>query len=184
LDKLPPNAVIGTGSMRRRALLSRLRPDIKFSDIRGNIDTRLSKLDKGFYDAIVLSEAGLIRLGLQQKISWRFDPSVFYPAPGQGVIALETRKSDSRVRDLCLKAGDDLQRIISLAELSALTSLGFDCRTPFGVFTNISGETLKMNGFYVDPLTDHFIEKSVSGSIFSPVELGKILSNNLLGRGK
>lgn len=183
LDKLPMNAVIGTGSMRRRALLSRLRPDFQFSDIRGNIDTRLSKLKKGLYDGIVLSEAGLIRLGLQDKISWRFDPSTFYPAPGQGVIALETRKSDNRVRDLCLKAGDGLQRIISLAELSALTSLGFDCRTPFGMFTNISGDMLEMKGFYVDPLTDQFVEKSVSGPMSASVDLGKELSNKLLGRG-
>jgi hydroxymethylbilane synthase len=143
----------------------------------------LSKLKKGFYDGIVLSEAGLIRLGLQDKISWRFDPSTFYPAPGQGVIALETRKSDNRVRDLCLKAGDGLQRIISLAELSALTSLGFDCRTPFGMFTNISGDMLEMKGFYVDPLTDQFVEKSVSGPMSASVDLGKELSNKLLGRG-
>ena len=183
LGKLPQNAVIGTGSMRRRALLSRLRPDLKFSDIRGNIDTRLSKLDKGLYDAIVLSEAGLIRLGLEEKISCRFDPSIFYPAPGQGVIALETRKSDKRVRDLCLKAGDDLQRIISLAELSALTSLGFDCRTPFGVYSNISGDLLNMRGFYVNPLTNNFIEKSVSGPISSSVELGEKMGNKFLGRG-
>ncbi len=183
LDKLPINAVIGTGSIRRRTLLSRLRSDFHFSDIRGNIDTRLSKLENGLYDAIVLSEAGLIRLGLQEKISWRFDPSVFFPAPGQGVIAIETRKSDNKVRDLCLKAGDDLQRIVSLAELSALTSLGFDCRTPFGMFSKISGDMLEMKGFYVNPLTNQFVEKCVSGPISAPVDLGYKLSNQLLGRG-
>lgn len=183
LDRLPPNARIGTGSMRRRALLSRIRPDFKFSDIRGNIDTRISKLETGFCDAIVLSEAGLIRLGLQEKISWRFDPSHFYPAPGQGVIALEIRQADNKVRDLCLKAGNDSQRVISLAELSALTNLGFDCRTPFGVFTIAIGDKLTMKGFYIDPLTENFIEKSVSGPISLPVELGEKLSNMLLGRG-
>ncbi len=183
LDRLPPNARIGTGSMRRRALLSRIRPDFKFLDIRGNIDTRLSKLEMGFFDAIILSEAGLIRLGFQEKISWRFDPSHFYPAPGQGVIALEIRQSDNKVRDLCLKAGNENQRVISLAELSALTNLGFDCRTPFGVFTSATGGNLTMKGFYIDPLTDDFIEKSVSGPISLPVELGEKLSNMLLGRG-
>ena len=116
LDKLPMNAVIGTGSMRRRALLSRLRPDFQFSDIRGNIDTRLSKLKKGFYDGIVLSEAGLIRLGLQDKSHGVSIPQLSILLPAR-VIALETRKSDNRVRDLCLKA------------VRWLTANYFSCRT-------------------------------------------------------
>ncbi|HEX2955363.1 MAG TPA: hydroxymethylbilane synthase [Chitinispirillaceae bacterium] len=182
-DKLPHGARIGTGSMRRRVLLSRMRPDFQFLDIRGNIDTRLSKLNNGSLDAIVLSEAGLIRLGLQDKISWRFDPAIFYPAPGQGIITLEIRQSDTTIKNICLSAGDDDQRLISLAELSALTCLGFDCRTPFGVYTRASGNNLNMQGFYVNPFTGNFIEKSVSGPNTSYEELGKKLADILLERG-
>lgn len=180
LDQLPNGARIGTGSMRRRALLLRLRPDLEFVDIRGNIDTRMAKLNQGVYDGIILSEAGLIRLGLERKIAQRFDQHVFYPAPGQGVVALEVRRKDTEIRDFCLAAGDEDQRIKSLAELSMLSYLGFDCRTPLGVYTSLSNGNLSMRGFYVNPQTGDFIEQSANGPESAPEELGKELSRMFL----
>jgi hydroxymethylbilane synthase len=177
LAGLPPNALIGTGSMRRIALLSRLRPDLRFAGIRGNIDTRLSKLDRGECDGIVLSEAGLIRLGLQDRIAQRFDPRSFFPAPGQGVIALELRQEDRRRYEA---AGDADQRVISLAELSLLERLGFDCRTPMGVHTQLSNEVLCMSGFYIHPGSNVFIERSASGPAHDPAALGRVMGDLLL----
>jgi hydroxymethylbilane synthase len=177
LSGLPREALVGTGSMRRVALLSRLRPDLRFAGIRGNIDTRLSKLDRGEYDAIVLSEAGLIRLGLQDRIAERFDPRSFFPAPGQGVIALELRQED---RPRFETAGDDPQRIISRAELSLLEHLGFDCRTPLGVHTRLSNNVLHMSGFFIRPGLNLFIERSVQGPAHDPAVLGRTMGDLLL----
>lgn len=177
LAHLPKNASIGTGSMRRRVLLSRLRPDVRFAEIRGNIDTRLSKLSQGTHDGIVLSEAGLIRLGLQDRIAERFDPRSFYPAPGQGVIALEVRSED---RQRFETVGDASQRIVSRAELSLLDRLGFDCRTPMGVYTHLSNDLLEMRGFYVEPRSGAFIERCASGPCNDPEDLGRVMAQKLL----
>lgn len=179
LDGLPRNALIGTGSMRRIALLSRLRPDLRCTGIRGNIDTRLAKLDRGECDGIVLSEAGLIRLGLQNRIAQRFDPRFFFPAPGQGVIALEVRQVDQGRYGA---AGDTDQRVISLAEFSLLQCLGFDCRTPMGVHTQLSNEVLRMSGFYIHPGSNVFIERSASGPAHDPAALGRTMGVLLLER--
>jgi hydroxymethylbilane synthase len=179
LSGLPKNALIGTGSMRRVALLSRLRPDLRFAPIRGNIDTRLAKLDRGECDGIVLSEAGLIRLGLEARIAERFDPCSFFPAPGQGVIALELRQED-RVRYEA--AGDALQRAVSLAELSLLEHLGFDCRTPMGVHTQLSNEVLHMSGFYIHPGSNAYIGRSAHGPAHDPASLGRAMGDLLLER--
>lgn len=180
LECLPPSARIATSSMRRKALLSRIRPDLEFIDIRGNIDTRLNRLEQGLYDGIILSEAGLIRLGLQSKITQRFDPATFFPAPGQGVIALEIRSADSDIRSLCMSAGNSSQYAISIAELSVLINLGFDCRTAFGVHTTLTNDSLHMNGFYVHHISGDFIQKQVTGPVSEPHQLGSVLCQKLL----
>jgi hydroxymethylbilane synthase len=180
LEQLPDGAQIGTGSMRRRVLLSRLRPDVRFIDIRGNIDTRMARLDQGMCDGVVLAEAGLIRLGLEKRVTQRFDPRTFFPAPGQGVIALEIRQQDKDISQRCLAAGDEDQRVISCAELSVLDCLGFDCRTPLGVYTQLADGILGMSGFYVHPHTDDFIEQRATGPASAPQELGRILGRMLL----
>lgn len=180
LDQLVSGASIGTSSMRRKVLLQRLRPDLSFNDIRGNIDTRLAKLDNGSYDGIVLSEAGLIRLGLQKRITQRFDPNCFFPAPGQGVIALEARSEDQTTIKRCIDAGDYDQFAVSRAELSVLICLGFDCRTAFGVHSTRHSDSLHMSGFYVDPVSGKFIQKQVSGPLSEPEQLGRILCDALL----
>ena len=172
LEALPKGGRIGTGSMRRKVLLGRIRPDLVITDIRGNIDTRLRKLDDGQFEGIMLSEAGLIRLKLGDRISHRFNPEKFYPAPGQGVITLETRADDNAAHALCLQAGDEDQRIKSEAEFALLRAVGFDCRAPLGVHTVLSGSTLTMKGFIVKSAGGEFTERAVTGPAAEPSRAG------------
>lgn len=181
-EDLPSGARIGTGSMRRKVQLLRLRPDLQIAEIRGNVDTRIAKVDRGEYDGVMLSEAGLIRLGLTSCIAHRFDPASFYPAPGQGVITIETRKDASVLYETCVAAGDRQQLTVSTAELALLETVGFDCRTPLGVYTGIVGEELRMSGFFVDPEHAIFRECSVAGSPSAPKALGADLGKRLLAR--
>ncbi len=144
LAELPPHAIIATGSMRRRALIRRLRPDIQFVDIRGNIDTRLEKLKTSPIDAIILSEAGLIRLNLQNHIHDRLPPQFFLPAPGQGVIAMETRALDVNSDILCQQLSDPIQNQISKLEYEVLKSLDFNCTIPLGMHTELVENHIKI----------------------------------------
>jgi hydroxymethylbilane synthase len=179
-EKLPEGAVIGTGSMRRKALLLRLRPDLCIVPIRGNIDTRIARVDRGDYDGIMLSEAGLIRLGLDKKVSVRFDPSMFYPAPGQGVVTVEIRNQDRDLAEICTGIGDAQQMSISRAELTLLETVGFDCRTPLGVYTSIENSILTMRGFFIDPVEGRFRERQCAGPLSDPGEVGKKMAALLL----
>ena len=179
---LPSGARIGTGSARRKVQLLRLRPDLQIAEIRGNVETRIAKIDRGDFDGVMLSEAGLIRLGLDRHIAHRFNPASFYPAPGQGVITIETRESDTQLRDLCEKTGDPQQLIISSAELALLETVGFDCRTPLGVHTTVDGPELRMSGFFVDPEHGFFRECSAAGPLDAPRALGALMGERLLAR--
>jgi len=129
LEELPKNPVIATGSLRRQVQLKRLRPDVVFENIRGNIDTRLEKLNQSSWSGIMLSAVGLRRLQLNPK-SQIFHPSVFIPAPGQGVIALETRKEDGLSNRLSQGISNPEQSLLSSIELSFLYEVGLDCRYP------------------------------------------------------
>lgn len=183
-QEIPSGSTIGTGSMRRQALLKRMRNDLVYVDIRGNIDTRISRVDEGVYSGIVLSEAGVIRLGLTAKISERFDPEIFIPAPGQGVIAVETRVGDEQLSQLCRKACDEEQFFISSAEFTVLESLGFDCRMPFGMLSRVEKGFLTMKAFYENQENGSFVEEVVKGSSAEPLETGKRLAERLLKRLK
>ncbi|MBN1308299.1 MAG: hydroxymethylbilane synthase [Chitinispirillaceae bacterium] len=180
LEYLRKGALIGTGSMRRRALLMRLHPDLRIAEIRGNIDTRIAKVERGDYDGIMLSEAGLIRLGLDDRIAVRFDPSTFYPAPGQGVITLEVRAGDREIRELCAAAGDPEQLSVSTAELALLETIGFDCRTPLGIHTRVTDSRMRMGGFFIDPESNRFREQHTEGARSDPVAVGTAMAGLLL----
>jgi hydroxymethylbilane synthase len=144
LEQLPQSATIATGSMRRRALIKHLRPDIQFVDIRGNVDTRLKKLHSESIDATILSEAGLIRLKLTDVISDTFPPHCFLPAPGQGVIALEIRSKDTKSQKICAQISDHIQSQISKIEYELLKGLEFNCTIPLGVFTHLEGNQVNI----------------------------------------
>ena len=132
LDALPHGARVGTGSVRRRALLLSRRPDLQLLEIRGNIDTRLRKWREGQYDAICLAVAGLNRLGLSENITEILDPDWFTPDPGQGALALQIRDGDQRLRDLTINLNHGPTWYSVLAERSFLRHVGGSCKTPVG----------------------------------------------------
>ena len=131
LDALPLGAKVGTGSVRRRALLLSRRPDLQLLEIRGNIDTRLRKWREGQYDAICLAVAGLNRLGLQENIAEILDPDWFTPDPGQGALAIETRRG-GQAYQLVKAIGDETAEMTTQAERSFLQHIGGSCKTPVG----------------------------------------------------
>ena len=132
LDSLPAEAVIGTSSLRRKVQLAALRPDLTFKDLRGNVDTRIRKLEEGQYDAIVLAQAGMERLGLQDKITELLNPNIILPAAGQGALALEYRRGDERTFDLLSFLDHELTRHEAGAERQFLGRLGGGCQVPIG----------------------------------------------------
>lgn len=129
---LPPGARVGTGSLRRKAQLGALRPELEYLDLRGNVDTRLAKLDRGDYEAIILSEAGLVRLGLTERSIEVFSPEVLTPAAGQGALAIEYRRDDSTAKELLSFLADRKTTSEVEAERAFLHTLGGGCQVPVG----------------------------------------------------
>ncbi len=162
-ENLPLEAKIATGSLRRRALLKKLRPDLQFVDIRGNVLTRIAKLNEGIADGLLLSEAGLMRLGLQNQISHRFDPNFFCPAPGQGVIALETRANDDTAIALCQQINDQEQCLKASTEMAFLEKIQFDCRIPLGLYAQLSDDktSIYMTAFLSNQSMNQFLEEKL-----------------------
>ncbi|HEX7957933.1 MAG TPA: hydroxymethylbilane synthase, partial [Pyrinomonadaceae bacterium] len=130
LRNLAPGAVVGTSSLRRIAQLKHLRPDVRVKDLRGNVDTRLRKLDEGAYDALILASAGLRRLGLGARISAAVEPAEMLPAVGQGALGVETRADDRETNALVARLDDRRTRAAVLAERALLRSLGGGCQVP------------------------------------------------------
>lgn len=160
-NDLLQGATLATGSLRRKALLKRMRPDIKTVEIRGNVNTRLKKLDRGDFDGVVFSEAGLIRLGMEDRVTYRFDPHTFYPAPGQGVIALETRTNDQNAHKFCDAINHSQQYLRSTMEMGFLKVLGLDCNAPIGAFTFFENKVIHLKAFISDQTMTHFLEDEV-----------------------
>src|SRR6516165_6555977 len=151
LYDLAPGAVVGTASPRRQAMVKRLRPDLGVATLRGNVETRLRKLDAGEIDATLLAVAGLKRLGLLSTATAILDPDEFVPAVGQGAIGIETRADDSRTRAL-VAAIDDADTSTALAaERAFLAVLDGSCRTPIGGYAALSGETVRFRGLIATP---------------------------------
>lgn len=144
LSELPNKARVGTGSPRRQAQLRYLRPDLQLSEVRGNVETRLRKLDEGQYEALVLAAAGLTRLGLGARISRELTPPQMYPAVGQGAIGVECRSDATRVREVLALISDSPTMNAVAAERSLLATLRAGCHAPLGVATHISGELLQL----------------------------------------
>jgi hydroxymethylbilane synthase len=135
---------IGTGSVRRIAQLSRLFPGARFAGIRGNLDTRLRKLDEGAHDALVLAAAGLNRLGFSSRISLSVPADVCVPAPGQGIVAIEIRGADGRARDAVALIGDAAAADALAAERALVAALGGGCQTPVGALASVDGDAIEM----------------------------------------
>ena len=183
LADLPNGARIGTSSMRRRAQLRNFRPDLRISDLRGNLDTRLRKLDSGDFDGIVLAYAGLHRMGWTDRITEKIPPEICLPAAGQGALATEARNGDKSVADI-LKALDHVESHAAvLAERSLLRALGGGCQVPVGALGSMKDGDLMLAGVVASPDGTRVVRGEVTGSPESPEDLGQELARALLAAG-
>ena len=172
LSELPAGCSVGSSSPRRRALIARLRPDLKLVSIRGNVDTRLRKLESGEADATILALAGLKRLGLQDKATAIFDPHEFLPAAGQGAIVIETRRDDERVNALVAAIDDKNTEAAVAAERGFLALLDGSCRTPIAAHAIVDGERVRFRGMIVSPDGQEAYEATREGLRSEAAQLG------------
>ena len=180
---LPPVARIGTGSVRRIAQLRRALAQARFEPIRGNIDTRLRKLDRGDYDCLVLASAGLRRLNLSHRISASVPPEVCVPAPGQGIIAVEIRASDAHARDALEPIDDPDARAALEAERALVVALGGGCQMPIGGFCRPDGDSLELTASVASLDGTELVRHQQRGSRRDAAALGRQVADELLRRG-
>lgn len=178
LDQLPHGAVVGTDSSRRREQLARLRPDLRFKSVRGNVPTRLDKLDRGEYDALVLAAAGLQRLGLGDRIAEALDPDRCLPAPGQGAIAIESL-AGGEWEEVARRATHAETEAATRAERAFLAALGGGCETPVGALAAFADGRLRLQGVVVEDGRDLRVE--VEGRADDPEELGRLAARLVRG---
>jgi hydroxymethylbilane synthase len=183
IDQLPNAAKIGTSSLRRAAQLRHIRPDLQPTDIRGNVLTRIKRLEEGKFDAIVLARAGMERLSLTDKISFCFDPAQFIPAPAQGALAIQTRTDDSRTCQLIAAIDDEYSRTTALAERKILTTMHCGCHAPVGAFAKIAGNDIEITAFISNVDGTNFIRRQITGSAEQADDLAKKIANDLLASG-
>jgi hydroxymethylbilane synthase len=180
---LGPAPTIGTSSVRRIAQLIPLFPGARFDPIRGNLDTRLRKLDSGDYDALILAAAGLRRLQHAHRISTALPADRCVPAPGQGIIAIEIRDDDRRARELVTTITDATTSVALEAERALVTRLGGGCQLPIGAYATVAGETMTLAGIVIALDGSREVRTSESGSIRAPEALGIYVADSLLARG-
>src|SRR5688572_1172491 len=174
---------IGTSSVRRIAQLIPLFPGARFEPIRGNLDTRLRKLDSGDYDALILAAAGLRRLQHAHRISTALPAETCVPAPGQGIIAIEVREDDRRGRELVATINDATTGVALEAERAVVTRLGGGCQMPIGAYATVEGEVITLAGIVIALDGSREVRASGSGSIREPETLGIRVADSLLARG-
>ena len=183
LDDLPAGAVIGTSSLRRKAQLARMRPDLNIRDLRGNLDTRLRKLDKDEYDAIILAGAGLNRLGLQERITTLFDPEQMLPAIGQGALGIELRAADNELLAGMQFLHDPATAIAVAAERAFLLRLDGACQVPIVALATIDRNMVTLRGLIADVDGQQILKEQLSGSVDRTEEIGETLADTLLTAG-
>ena len=183
LDDLPDGAVVGTGSPRRRAQLLHVRTDLRIRDIRGNVDTRLEKLARGDYDALVLAEAGLRRLGLAQRITQLLPTSIVLPAVGQGALGLETRRDDHSTRSALAVLDHAPSHAAVLAERTMLAELQGGCLAPVAAWGRIEGRQLTLTGRVLALDGRERIETVRTGNPDDAEMLGRQVAEKLIARG-
>ena len=185
LSDLPRGAVVGTSSLRRKAQLLHLRPDLMVSDLRGNVDTRLSRLDEGKYDAIILAAAGLIRLGLSERITSLLPPDEFLPAAGQGALAIEAREGDEPVLTLLRTIHDARSAAAVTAERAYASAIGGSCQIPAGAFASWQGDDLVLCAFIASPDGRTCLRRQAAAPAADAWKLGYELGKDMLeGGGK
>ena len=183
LASLPAGARVGTSSLRRVCQLLALRPDLKVEVLRGNVDTRLRKVEEGVVDAALLACAGLDRLGYGARIAERIAIGQMVPAIGQGALALEARADDRGTRGLVAALADDEAALTVAAERALLAGLGGSCRTPIGGHATISGDHMVVRGLVGSPDGKEILRDQVEGAAADAVTLGRMLAAQLREKG-
>jgi hydroxymethylbilane synthase len=183
LDTLPAGAVVGTSSPRRLAQLKHHHPHLRIKELRGNVDTRLRKLDDGEYDAIILAAAGLSRLGFAHRISHRIRPGEMLPAVGQGALAIEIRAADHRAHDFIAPLDHGPTRIACTAERALLRALGGGCQLPIAAHAVVHEDHLRLDGLVAAPSGETLIRAGVRGKASEATPLGQALAERLIERG-
>jgi hydroxymethylbilane synthase len=183
IGNLPPGAIVGTSSPRRISQLKHLRPDLAVKELRGNVDTRLRKLDAGDYDAIILASAGLRRLGLAERISAPVGTEEMLPAVGQGALGIETREADAETVMMVAAVEDERTRAACTAERALLRELGGGCQLPIAAHAVVTDGRLRMGGLVALPSGESVVRDSVEGLAAEAEQLGVELARRLRGRG-
>lgn len=183
IKSLPQGAIVGTSSLRRQCQLRAWRPDLQIKDLRGNVNTRLSKLDHSEYDAIILASAGLKRLGFEERIQQYLDPDISLPAVGQGAVGIECRINDDRINELIAPLNHEDTQTCVLAERAMNERLEGGCQVPIGGFAVLEYGHIKMRGLVGRPDGKQVVRGSIEGPRKAAVQLGIALADDLLSRG-
>lgn len=183
LSELEGGARVGTSSLRRRALLLNARPDCRVLDVRGNVETRLAKLERGEYDAILLAAAGLKRLGTLSASMQTLPAPAWLPAPGQGALGIEGRADDERVHGLLDAIEDPWARAETECERAVLAALGGGCQVPIGALAGRRGDDLTLHAAVLSEDGRHAIRASTRGPVSDAVGLGRLVAEELRARG-
>jgi len=183
ISTLPQGARIGSSSLRRQAQLKLMRPDLQIEPLRGNVNTRLAKLENGDYDAIILAAAGLERLGLQSNISQQFTPEEMLPAAAQGVIGIECLESNNALRNVLAKLEHPATALTTAAERAIARTLQASCQSPVASHAVITGDTMTVTALVAMPDGSESIRDTVSGAATQAVQLGETLAKRLLEHG-
>ena len=183
LDALPARARIGTSSLRRKAQLLAHRPDLTVLDLRGNVDTRLKKLDDGEYDAIILAEAGLRRLGLSQRITQLLPTDTMIPAVGQGALAIETRADDEALKSALSFLCSDDTTAATIAERSFLAAINGSCQVPVGVYGRVNDGQLTRSCIIAAPDGSRVFRHQATGPASGSIAIGQKAARTLLDQG-
>jgi hydroxymethylbilane synthase len=183
IEDLPPNARVGTSSLRRQAQLRAIRTDLDIHPLRGNVDTRLRKLEQGEYDGIILALAGLKRLGRTELVRQNIPTEIMCPAAGQGALAIEIRADDPRTRELLACLDSPVARAATTCERALLNRMGGGCQVPIGAFAEMRDGKLHLEAIVADPNEARILRESRDGSFDDPERLGNTVGDTLLSRG-
>ena len=182
-EKLRSGATIGTSSLRRRSQVLAKRPDLKVEDLRGNVPTRLTKLQDGTLDAIIVAAAGLIRLRLLDRATQVLEESVMLPAPGQGILAIQIRTGDAATAAAVLSMNDVVAAAEAAAERALLEGLGGGCLVPVGARARAQGSAIELTGYVGHPEGRPSLRLSASGKADQAAEVGRALAITMIGQG-
>jgi hydroxymethylbilane synthase len=183
IEDLPKNARVGTSSLRRQAQLKAIRPDLEIHPLRGNVDTRLRKLERGEYDAVILASAGLKRLGKTELMKRIIPAEIMCPAAGQGALAIEIRKGDGTTRECVGFLNDAASRVATTCERALLNSLGGGCQVPIGAFAEKRDGKLHLDAIVAAPDGSKLLRESREGDLSDPENLGNAVGGSLIRRG-